>query len=266
MEGRRLAWREAGTGRPVVLLHGFCEDSRIWQSFTPYLADAGFRVIAPDLPGFGHSEPFPQRSMADLAATIEQLIERLQLNRPVLIGHSMGGYTGLEILARQRIPLAGLSLFHAHPFADSEEKKALRQKSIDFLDRHGLAPYLRDFFPGLFPPAFVDAHPYIIRQLREQAQDYPVEGVQAALRAMADRRDHQKTLEEARVPIQFLLGLEDPLLPREKLLAQTYLPAVADIQLLPGVGHMGAQEAPDICVRHIAAFANFCQSFMPQRV
>jgi len=261
VDAHQLSWRETGSGSPIILLHGFCEDSRMWQSFMPFLADAGYRVVAPDLPGFGASAPVEGLSISGMARIITQLTGELSLQRPVVVGHSMGGYVGLELLLRKDTDLAGLSLFHSHPYADSDEKKGLRQKSIDFISRNGLEPYLKEFYQGLFPPAFIRERPYMLEQLRTWARTYPVEGVKNALNAMAGRRDHQDTLRHTRVPIQFLLGLEDPLLPGEKLLAQTHLPGTADIHLLQGIGHMGAQEAPDVCVRRIAKFASFCQSY-----
>lgn len=263
IEARQLAWRDRGSGRPLILLHGFCEDSRMWQAFLPFLADAGYRVVAPDLPGFGASAPAANLTLADMARIVARLAAELELHRPVVIGHSMGGYIGLEMLARREVELAGLSLFHSHPYADSEEKKQLRQKSSAFIGRNGLEPYLKEFYQGLFPPDFARERPYVLEQLRLWARLYPPEGVQTALMAMAERSDHQDTLRDTAIPIQFLLGLEDPLLSREKLLAQTHMPATADIQLLEGIGHMGAQEAPDICVRHIADFAAFCQTYTP---
>lgn len=263
IETHQLAWRETGSGRPILLLHGFCEDSRMWHAFMPFLADAGYRVVAPDFPGFGASAPIENLTVKNMADMVAQLAGELELYRPVVIGHSMGGYTGLELLDHNDVELAGLSLFHSHPYADSDEKKSLRQKSSAFIGRNGLDPYLKDFYQGLFPPAFIRERPYVLEQLRIWGRTYNPRGVQAALLAMAERRDHQETLQNTRLPIQFLLGLEDPLLSRERLLAQTHLPATADIHLLEGVGHMGAQEAPDVCVRHMADFAAFCQSYIP---
>lgn len=264
IETHQLSWREMGSGRSILLLHGFCEDSRMWQAFMPFLADAGYRVVAPDLPGFGSSPAVDGLTLADMAYILARLTSKLELYRPVVIGHSMGGYIGLELLAQKELVLAGLSLFHSHPYADSEEKKQLRQKSIAFIGRHGLAPYLKEFFQGLFPPDFSRERPYVLEQLRLWASDYPPKGVQTALMAMAGRPDHQDTLRNTTVPIQFVLGMEDPILPREQLLAQTHLPATADIHLMAGIGHMGAQEAPAVCVRRLAAFASFCQTYTPQ--
>lgn len=235
----------------------------MWRSFTPYLVDSGFRVIAPDLAGFGQSSVHPQPGMVHYAADIQILLRHLRLSSVIVVGHSMGGYVGLELLAEVPEYLHGLSLFHSHPYADSPEKRANRHKSIRFIEEHGLKPYLRDFFVGLFPPAFAKKRPYILDELRQRAERYDPIAMLGALRAMAERKDHQQTLREARVPVQFLLGLEDPLLPQDQWIDQTHLPRIADIQLLDGVGHMGALEAPAICVRRIAEFATFCQTRIP---
>ncbi len=245
-----------------MLVHGFCEDSRMYDSFLRFLADAGYRVLAPDLPGFGRSATLPGATLADYAGILEHLIREQDLVRPVIIGHSMGGYVALEIAHRQQVVLSGLGLFHSHAYADNPETKKLRAKSAAFIRKHGLPLYLRDFFPRLFTETFVAERPYVLEQLKGWANQYDPEGVITALRAMAGREDHQDLLRQTDLPILFLLGLEDALQPKEAWLAQTHLPKTGSIHLLPGIAHMGAFEAPGKCVRIIREYLDYCQTLM----
>jgi len=238
----------------------------MYDSFLRFLADAGYRVLAPDLPGFGRSDTQPEATMADYAIALEHLIRDQDLDRPVLIGHSMGGYAALEVAHRQEVDLSGLGLFHSHAYADNPETKKLRAKSATFIGKHGLDLYLRDFFPRLFTESFVAQRPYVIEQLKSWARKYDPEGVKTAQYAMAGRKDHQEFLRKTDLPVLFLLGLEDALLPKEAWLAQTHVPQQASIHLLPGIAHMGAFEAPDTCVRIIQTYLDYCPTFMPDDV
>jgi len=238
----------------------------MYDSFLRFLADAGYRVLAPNLPGFGQSATQPGATMSDYAEILEKLIQEQDLEKPVLIGHSMGGYAALEVAHRRRVVLSGLGLFHAHAYADNPDTKKLRAKSASFIGKHGLDLYLRDFFPRLFTESFVAQRPYVVEQLKSWAAQYDPEGVKTALQAMADRKDHQEWLRQTHLPVLFLLGLEDSLQPKEAWLAQTHLPKVASIHLLPGIAHMGAFEAPDTCVRIIREYLDFCHSLTPVAV
>lgn len=263
VQGRSLYWREQGEGPAVVLVHGFCEDSRMYDSFLRFLADAGYRVLAPDLPGFGRSETQPGATMTDYAEVLEHLIRDQDLERPVIIGHSMGGYAALEVAHRQEVALSGLGLFHSHAYPDNPETKKLRAKSATFISKHGLDLYLRDFFPRLFTESYVAERPYVLEQLKNRARQYDPEGVITAQHAMAGRKDHRELLRQTNLPVLFLLGLEDNLQPREAWLAQTHLPQTASIHLLPGIAHMGAFEAPDKCVRIVREYLDYCRTFTP---
>jgi len=88
----------AGSGPPVVLLHGFCGAARGWRPLVDALADR-FDLIAPDWPGFGPSvDREPLESIPDMAAWVVSLADRLGLERFSVIGHSMSGYVVQTLL------------------------------------------------------------------------------------------------------------------------------------------------------------------------
>ena len=90
-----LHYSEAGYGMPILLVHGFPFDNRIWAAQLGELG-ATYRVIAPDLRGFGQSAaPDNGYSMDDFAADLVMLLDRLGIERAVWVGHSMGGYITL---------------------------------------------------------------------------------------------------------------------------------------------------------------------------
>lgn len=256
--GVDIAYYSEGKGDPVVLLHGFCEDSAIWEGYAQGLPDC--RLIRIDLPGFGASQYLPGASISDMAEAVHGIVVSLVSTPVILIGHSMGGYVSLAFAERYPYLLRGLGLFHSHPFADLEEKKAGRNKSIAFIDQHGHVPFVRQLIPGLFSPDYVAQHPNRVNYLIDRAGGYGAEAITTALAAMRDRPDRSHVLQGLNVPVLFIIGLLDSAIPHSQSMEQTYLPAVADIQLLDEVAHMGMWEAPEKSLRIIRNFIAFCNA------
>lgn len=92
-----LHYHEAGSGHPVILLHGSGVGASGWSNFSGNLAAlaAHFRVLAPDMPGWGASDPCPVEKLDHVSALIE-FMDTLGIPRAALIGNSMGGATSLR--------------------------------------------------------------------------------------------------------------------------------------------------------------------------
>lgn len=255
---RAIAYSSQGKGPAIVLLHGFCEDSTIWNDFQPALAESGFQVVCIDLPGFGQSEPIAGASIEQYADAVLAVADALELSRFVLIGHSMGGYTALAIAEKQALRLAGLGMFHSHPYADSDAKKEARQKNIQFIHSHGHIIFVKQLIPMLFAPAFASGNSYLIGKLVHAASAYPQEGIIGGLEAMIARTDRSHILKSASCPVLFIIGEEDQAIPSDQSLSQTVLPAVASVHIIEKIGHLGMLEAPKKTERMLREFAGYC--------
>lgn len=227
---------------PLVLLHGFCEDASLWTGLSAALAD--LPVVAIDLPGFGQSDLPAEPTMEAYATAVHSALDALGIARCVLVGHSLGGYVALEFAARWPDRLAGMGLFHSHPFPDNEERKTARMRGVEMVRSGKRDLYVAQLFPNLFAPAFAQAHPETVQALITTGRRQPEEGIASALLAMKSRADHQETLKAAGCPVLLLLGTEDGLVPIDQAWQAALLPDLACIELLPGVAHMGMYEAP----------------------
>ena len=259
--GRRIVFYTSGRAKnvlPLVFLHGFCEDSSLWQPVLPCFKAT--RTVRIDLPGFGGSDEPLAPGMEGYADAVCAILNEMGIEYCILAGHSMGGYAALTFARNHPERLAGLALVHSHPYEDSPERKENRQRAIEMVLSGKKDLYVAQLFPGLFAPAFAREHPEVVQALIRLGRRQPAAGIVAALEGMVSRKDEQETLRTLPCPVLFLLGDQDSIIPPGWVLQVAHLPAIADIQLLAGVGHMGMFEAPVQTGTILSNFWQFCTS------
>lgn len=255
---KKIAYASEGRGVVVVFLHGFCEDSCIWDEFKLDLLEKKHRVVCIDFPGFGKSETVENLSIAYMVDAVQTVVEHLALKKIILIGHSMGGYVSLAYAKKYPTILQGLGLFHSHPYADTAEKKAHRFRSIEFIEEYGHALYVKQLFPSLFPKDYERTNRFLIDKLTFKASANSPEAIIESLKAMADRNDESLVLKEIQVPVLFIIGEEDNLISMEQSMQQTTLPEVSAVHLLEKVSHMGMFESKQKTQILLRQFVSFC--------
>ena len=253
---KKLSYKKKGKGLPLIFLHGFGEDSRVWDEFVEKFVE-DYKVIRIDLPGFGQSDAGEDMTISKMANGVHAVLEKLEVKQCVLIGHSMGGYVSLAFAERHENMLLGLGMFHSQPFADTEEKKKGRQKGIDFIRKYGHSLYIKQLIPALFAKSFANDNQVLIERLTFQANQYESEGIIGGLEAMKNRPDRSEGLKKIKCPVLFIVGKEDQAIPEQNSLEQVHLPDVASIHILPKVGHMGMYEAKKKCTKIIKDFISF---------
>ena len=239
----QIAYKVTGKGFPLVFIHGFCEDGRMWDDFSLKFSD--YQVITMDLPGFGKTDLVPDLTISKMADTIKAVLDKCRISECVLIGHSMGGYVMMDFVHRfsKDFNLKGIVMFHSHPFKDSKKKKTKRVQVSNYIDQHGVAIFVHQFLPSLFA-GFFNSNRFTVQKMTFRASQYTKEALIASLNAMRNRSDHSKTLENIECPVLFINGMKDELIPKALSLEQTTLPNIADIHNLEDVGHVGMFEAP----------------------
>ena len=243
---------EKGEKSNLVLIHGFCEDQKIWTHLIPNL---NANILTLDLPGFGKSETI-NSSISEIAEIVVHITDEINFNRFYILGHSMGGYVCMEFLSRFPKKLTGMCILNSHPFADDSEKINGRKRSIQFIQKHGTTSFVKEVITGLFYDT--KKHKTDINMLITRAKKFKPEGIIQALKMMIERQDHRKTLSSCTIPVLFLLGSEDKLLEYNKMVSQTYLPSISDIHILPYVGHMIQYEASEKMIAVLNRFLSGC--------
>jgi pimeloyl-ACP methyl ester carboxylesterase len=267
-----ISYSRYGKGKPVVLLHGFGEDSSIWNEQVNFLKEHCL-LIVPDLPGSGKSSllsPIPSTgdgvrrlessnspdliSIDDYADCIHALLREENISSCTMLGHSMGGYITLAFAEKYPSQLHAFGLIHSTAFADSEEKKNTREKSIALIEEYGAMSFLKNTIPNLFGAKFKSEHPEKITALIGAGIAFSKETLQQYTRAMMLRRNHTHVLLSNPLPVIFVIGTEDVAAPPDDVIKQASLPNISYIHVLQGIGHMGMWEAPDKLNQLLLAF------------
>jgi pimeloyl-ACP methyl ester carboxylesterase len=240
-----MEYEDIGRGDAVVLLHAFPLARGMWQPQLQAL-QKDFRIIAPDMRGFGGTSPFGgPPSIDQMAADVVQLLDSLKLPRVVLGGLSMGGYVALAFARRFSDRLRGLILADTRAEADSAEAKANRDKMIAFMQEHSAAELFEQLLPKLVSEATRQNQPAVLSELRRIASAQTPAGIIGALKSLRDRADSTDLLPALRVPTLVIVGSEDALTPpnlAEGMKAK--LPNARLVQIA-GAGHLSNLENPD---------------------
>jgi len=242
----RIAYRQAGDGPPLVMLHGGMEDSRAWRRQLEGLSDE-FTVLAWDSPGCGQSSDVPESwRLPDFADTLAAWLRCLNLEHPHVLGLSWGSSVALEFYRRHSAVPASLILASAYAgWAGSLPLEEVAARHANVLAAAELSrEELLKGWPGVFSTA---ASPELIEEVMSVAADnsglvHPG-GYRAVAHSMADA-DLRDLLPQIRVPTLLLYGELDersPLHVAEDLRAQI---PTAELAVIPGVGHLANVEAP----------------------
>ena len=239
----------------IVLLHGYLESLDVWDDFTKLISKQA-RVVAIDLPGHGVSEVKGEiHTMEFMADVVYGALAKLGVEKPVIVGHSMGGYVALEFIRKYPDYASGLVLFHSTANPDTEKKKADREREIDLITG-GKKELIARSFPHVgFAPGNRERLTDKIEELSEQIILTEDEGIIAVLRGIRDREDMNEMMRSSKLPQLIILGRFDEYITPE--IAEEFVKGQpqAKVVWLEESGHMGFEEEPQKGAQAILDFA-----------
>lgn len=268
VEGVRLVCEDVGAGPPIVLLHGFPLDHTMWNAQIAEL-QTHFRVIAPDLRGFGASQLSDADAengvgMERYAADVIALLDWLQVSEPVVLaGLSMGGYVAWQSVLRWPDRIRGLIPCDTRAAADADEPRAARFKMAEAAMQAGNSSPALAMIPKLLGAETREQRPEVEVKLRAMIERQSAEAVAAAQRGMARREDVRGKLDTIAAHSLCIVGVEDVISPPAEmheiavLLAKSGDDDVALVEIEHS-GHMTTMENPAAVTAAIAAFAKKC--------
>lgn len=234
-----LNYTLAGSGKLVVFLHGFLENNSMWEAVTQLLP---CKKLFIDLHGHGASffdENLPC-SVENMAQQVADVLAFEKLENPIIIiGHSMGGYVGLELFKKTQVK--HLVLFHSHPWEDNLEKQKDRERVAKMVLSHK-ALFVNEAIPNLFYQK--EKHIQIIEKNIQQACTMKAKAIAWSSLAMRNRTDNSNLLIEQPSTFTVIAGTEDKLIPFEAMqqfCAHNHVNLIA----IKNTGHMSHVEKKD---------------------
>ncbi|WP_066373615.1 alpha/beta fold hydrolase [Herbidospora mongoliensis] len=247
----KLHTRTAGTGPPLVLLHGFPLSSAMWLAQRAGLAE-GRQVITPDLRGFGGSKLGDDEPSVDaMADDVAELLDALSLDKAVVGGLSMGGYVTMALARRHPERLSGVILANTKASADSpeaaENRETVAQSLLDGGD-------LLESVPNLLGTTSLEKRGMVVGRVRGLVGAAPAQAAAWAQRAMAARPDSFDTLRALNVPTLVIVGDEDKLTPPGDAEAMAKVLPDGRLVVINRAGHLSAIETPETFNRAVSGF------------
>ena len=215
----KISYSEAGKGSSIVLLHGFLENQTMWQDLVPELSEK-YRVITIDLLGHGGSGCLGYvHSMEENAEVVRAVLSKLRIRKAVFVGHSMGGYVALAFAELFPENVRGLLLQNSTSKADSEERKANRNRAIKAVKKD-YTTFVRLSITNLFSEENREKMTDEIEKVKIEALKTPLQGIVASLEGMKIRKDREVLLGSETFSMMLILGKKDGVLNYEDNLKQ----------------------------------------------
>ena len=240
----RIYYEEAGSGAPLLLLHGFVLDHTLWDAQVEALARS-YRLILPDLRGLGRTEnPDAQTSMEQMADDMAGLLEALGIGAAAVAGFSMGGFVLAQLALRHPLKVRAAAFLCTRASADSPEQQKRRLELMHLVRNEGIEAFAQAFAPHLFSPAYASACPGGVAKIRRVVESQRPEGIAALLDAMRRREDAAPRLREIQAPCAVLAGELDGLIQVQDMRDLHAGLKDATFEVAEGSGHMAPMEAP----------------------
>ncbi len=240
--------------KAVVLLHGYLETMDIWSGFAEKLAQH-YYVITPDIPGHGKSGIFSStHRMDDLSESVLAIIDKLEIKKIHLAGHSMGGYVTMAFRENHQERLFSYTLFHSTCFADNQEKKENRNREIEMIKEGKKELIVNTNIPKGFANDNHEKFSSEIENAKSIARTNSNEGIIALLKGMKKRIDRCALLKDDKIPLLLISGEKDNHIPVEVMQSIANMGANVEISFLPESGHMGFIEEPERSLEILTGF------------
>ena len=252
----QLAYDDHGVGLPVIFLHAFPLNRRMWEGeLLALLGEGRYRLVALDWRGFGESEITNGISSMELFADdVAGLMDALGIQNAILCGLSMGGYAAFAFLRKYPQRVAGLILADTRPGADTPEAQANRENVAQIAETRGTGAIADLQVPRLLSEYTRRHHPEVEARVRQLIDEATPQGIAAASRGMAQRADSTELLGGITCPTLVIVGEQDALIP--PAVTQDYASRIpgAQFAVIPQAGHLSNLEQPEAFLQAIGGF------------
>ncbi|KGL62594.1 alpha/beta fold hydrolase [Polaribacter sp. Hel1_85] len=251
----QISYSDQGKGAAVVLIHGFLENSTMWDKIKPELIKNN-RVITIDLLGHGKSDCLGYvHSMELFAETVEAVLKHLRIRKYILVGHSLGGYVALAFAKMNPSKTKGLCLLNSTSFEDFKERKNLRTRANKMV-QNNFETMVKMSVSNLFHQENVLKFKDEIEAVKKEALQTSVQGYIAANEGMKNRTNENQFLKESSFKKLIIIGEKDPVLDYQTSLEEAKN-TNSEFVVFPD-GHMSHIENKDLLISTLKDFIKSC--------
>ena len=236
-----LSYTERGKGPALLFLHAFPLDGTMWHPQLEHFSDR-YRVIVPDITGFGASQPPSPWTMPQMGEQLLQLLDRLQIKSCTLVGLSMGGYVSLPFALNNPQRVERLVLAHTRARADTATEQAARDSMINGLRNEGIASLPDKMLHRLLGS---DAPAKVRDWVRSRIEKVSADAAIHAVAAMRNRDDQTRNLHQLHCPTLVIAGSGDAILPVTDCEEMAAAIPGGGFGLITNTGHLSNLEDPD---------------------
>ncbi|MBI1724609.1 MAG: alpha/beta fold hydrolase [Candidatus Tectomicrobia bacterium] len=245
VNGIRIAFEEAGSGAPLLLLHGFSLDHTMWDAQVEALSRT-YRVIAPDQRGLGQTEnPDVHISLEQMADDAAGLLMALDIPAAAVAGFSMGGFILARMAVRHPLKVRAAAFVCTRALADTAEQQKARLANMRFIDDEGSGAFASKFVPMLFSAKYLASGAEGTEKHHRVIASQLPGNLAALLDAMRRREDMTPRLGEIRVPCAVLAGGQDQLIPIQDMRQMHGALPDSTLEVFEESGHMAPVETPE---------------------
>jgi 3-oxoadipate enol-lactonase len=239
---------------PIIFIHGFPFNKSSWQPQMTYFKHK-HRVIAYDIRGFGASTAGNETpSMTQFADDLVQFMNRMQIEKAIVCGLSMGGYILLNAVQRYSNRFEALILCDTQCIPDSEITRDKRKQTILDVQADGLKTFADGFIKNVFTETSLKNKNNWVKTIKDIILATPIATITGALSALAERSETCSALKEISVPTLILCGREDTVTPiaQSEVLRSEIENSV--LHIIENAGHLSNLEQPEVFNKHITSF------------
>ena len=248
-----LHFLDEGKGPPVLLLHAFPLNRTMWVPQIAALKDR-YRVIAPDIRGFGNTPVKDSWTLEQAAGDVDELLSRLGIDTCAVAGLSMGGYIAFPFYSKFSARVTKLILANTRARADNEAEKRGRTEMIAALEQSGTSILPDRMLPRLLKP---NAAASVVKRVREIMGTTTATGAIFASMAMRDRPDMSTVVHRIACPALVIAGDQDAVTRLEECRGMAESIRDCKFVSIPNAGHLSNLENPAAFNR---ALLDFLQS------
>ena len=244
IKGLSVFFYGQNNSKPIIFVHGFPYDHIMWKDQVEEFSK-NYLCVSYDIRGLGESPAGEgQFTMESFVDDLENIIDDLKLEKPVLCGLSMGGYISLRAMERMQEKFSALILCDTKSAADDDEGKLKRAAAIKQINSGKFFEFIDSFVLNCFGESFVKNNTTEFREVVDRSKKNSPIGVKGCILAMTGRTDTTESLSKINLPTLVICGSEDKLSPPDVMKAMANKISNSKFVLIEDAGHMTPIEKP----------------------